>query len=160
MVDVDVQRTATTLQFSAVFDAPRNVVFEAFKNPEYLKQWWGPKAWPVKDCTVDFRPGGEWRYVLAGKDGEEIQVKAIYKEITPEKIVYSDYFVDAEGDDTNELPGGITTVTFTEEDGKTKLVSTVAYTSEADTENAEARGMIGGVKDSWQQLSEIVSKKG
>lgn len=48
------------LVLERVFNAPRELVFQMFKDPEHLKNWWGPRGWEVPVCKMDFRPGGIW----------------------------------------------------------------------------------------------------
>ena len=52
------------LVLERIFDAPRELVFKMFKEPEHLKRWWGPRGWEIPVCTVDFRPGGVWHYCM------------------------------------------------------------------------------------------------
>ena len=54
-----------------VFDAPRDLVFEAHTSCEHLSRWWGPRGYEIAGCEVDFRPGGSWRIVHRAPDGEE-----------------------------------------------------------------------------------------
>jgi uncharacterized protein YndB with AHSA1/START domain len=83
------------LVLEPTFDAPRELVFKMFKEPEHLKRWWGPRGWELPVCKVDFRPGGVWHYCMKCVDqnqgefyGMESWGKQVYKEIAePEKIV-------------------------------------------------------------------------
>jgi uncharacterized protein YndB with AHSA1/START domain len=52
------------LVLESIFDAPRELVFKMFKDPEHLKCWWGPKGLELPACNVDFRPGGVWHYCM------------------------------------------------------------------------------------------------
>ena len=52
-----------------VFDAPRDLVFEAHSWCEHLSHWWGPRKYELAGCEVDFRPGGAWRTVHPGSRG-------------------------------------------------------------------------------------------
>lgn len=147
------------ITFSKLFNAPRQLVFDMFCKPEHLTQWWGPKDWKVSDCVIDFRPGGHWSYRLNGANSQKIWVKAVYQEIIePELIVYTDGFVDPEGNPTAGLPQGITTVKFTDQDGKTRLTSHVAYVSAQDLTRAQTLGMVEGVTQSWDFLEEQLQR--
>ena len=92
-----------------VFDAPHDLVFAMFKEPEHLKRWWGPRGWELPVCDLDFRPGGVWHYCMKCVEqgeyfGMESWGKGVYKEIVePEKIVYTDYFSDADGNTNEEM---------------------------------------------------------
>lgn len=100
------------LVLERVFDAPRDLVFKMFKGSEHLRRWWGPRGFEIPVCTVDFRPGGVWHYCMKCVDqnlgqffGMESWGKGVYKEIIePEKIVYTDYFSDAEGNINGSMP--------------------------------------------------------
>src|SRR5690349_5790754 len=87
-----------TLVLERVFNAPRELVFKMFKDPEHLKHWWGPKGWELPVCKMDFRKDGVWHYCMKCTDqkqgeyfGMESWGKGVYKEISePEKIIYTD----------------------------------------------------------------------
>ncbi|WZY00493.1 SRPBCC domain-containing protein [Bacillus sp. FSL W7-1360] len=115
-----------------VFDAPRELVFKMFSKAEHLKHWWGPRGWVLPVCHLDFRPGGTWHFCMKcvekNQGEEELWRKAIYKEIVNgEKIVYTDYFSDAEGNVNEALPVGEVTLYFEAHEGKTKLIVVVKY---------------------------------
>ena len=48
---------------SRVYDAPRERVWQAWTEPERIKQWWSPPDFTTHTCKVDLRPGGKWRFV-------------------------------------------------------------------------------------------------
>jgi uncharacterized protein YndB with AHSA1/START domain len=137
-----------------VFDAPRELVFKAWSKPEYLKQWWGPKGWTLPVCKVDFRPGGVWHYCMQGPEGEEAWGKAIYREIVePERIVYNDYFSDAEGSVAEGMPEILSTVTFADHNGQTKLTARAEFASAADLQATLDMGMSEGMADTFDRLA-------
>jgi len=83
---------------SRTLDAPRDLVWKAFTDPERLKQWWGPKGFPVTRAAMDLRPGGTYHYALQVPDGTLMWGKFIYREITkPERIVFINGFSDETG---------------------------------------------------------------
>lgn len=143
-----------------VFDAPRELVFKAWSDPQHLAQWWGPKGWTLPVCNMDFRPGGVWHYCMRGPEGEEGWGKAVYREIVePERIVYVDSFADAEGNALEGMPETLITVTFSEQEGKTKLTSCAQFASVADLEATLAMGMVEGLTETWDRLEEYVTKR-
>ena len=101
------------------FDAPRELIFKAYIDPNLIRQWWGPKRLTTTVVKMDVRPGGIWRFVQRESDGNEYVFNGMYHEIVPPKrLVYTFEF---EG-----MPGHVTveTVTFEEEhNAKTKLTS-------------------------------------
>ncbi|MBL0385052.1 SRPBCC domain-containing protein [Tumebacillus sp. ITR2] len=145
-----------------VFDAPRDLVFQAFSEADHLKNWWGPRGWTLTVCNVDFRPGGVWHYCMKCIDqnqgdfyGFESWGKAVYQEIvSPEKIVYIDYFSDAQGNENPEMPSSQITMTFEELDGKTKLVSRARFASAEALKNVMDMGMEQGITETWDRLAE------
>lgn len=154
-----IEQTDTEVIISRIYDAPRDLVFEMFKNPEYVAQWWGPTTWPVTVCTIDFRPGGTWHYCMSGPDGQEAWGKAVYQAIDePNSIVYQDSFSDAMGNENRELPQAIVTVTFEDDDGMTKLTFRTAYESSQDRQKVVDMGMIEGVRDTWNQLDRLLAR--
>lgn len=80
-----------------VFDAPRNLVFDAYTKPELLKRWLGVfGGWTMAVCEVDLRVGGSYRWVWRGADGTNMGVRGIYREIVPpERLVNTEKFDEA-----------------------------------------------------------------
>src|SRR5437867_3240773 len=73
-----------------LFDAPRDLVFEAHTSCEHLRNWWGPRRYEVAECDVDFRAGGAWRMVHRGVDGDEHVFSGEFRDIVrPERIVWT-----------------------------------------------------------------------
>ncbi len=141
-----------------VFHAPRELVFEMWSNPEHLKHWWGPQEWTLPVCNMDFRPGGTWHFCMKGPDGEEAWGKAVFREIVkPERIVYSDFFSDAEGNYVNDGHASLMTVEFTEQEGQTRITARARFASEAALEASVKMGMVEGFSESWDRLHEYVS---
>lgn len=142
-----------------VFDAPRELVFQVWSDPKHLAHWWGPKGWTLPVCTVDFRPGGIWHYCMKGPEGEEAWGKATYQEIVPPaRIVYLDAFADAEGNVIAGAPTMVITVTFTEEQGKTRLTSHVQFASAKDLQATLAMGMAEGLAETWDRLEQYLGQ--
>lgn len=150
-----------------VFNAPRELVFKVFSDGEHLKQWWGPRGWEVTVSKMDFRPGGQWHYCMKCSDqnqgdfyGMESWGKSVYQEIEePEKIVYIDYFSDAEGNIAEGMPATTVTMTFEELDGKTKLVNRGVYESAEALQSVIDMGMEEGITQTWDRLEEYLASK-
>jgi uncharacterized protein YndB with AHSA1/START domain len=102
-----------------VFDAPRALVFAAWTDSKHLAQWWGPKDFTNPVCTIDARVGGALRIHMRAPDGNVYPMKGEIREIAPpERLVFTNIALDA---DDNAIIDGFTTVTFAEENGKTRL---------------------------------------
>ncbi|MFC4596749.1 SRPBCC domain-containing protein [Cohnella hongkongensis] len=154
------------LVLERVFDAPRELVFNMFKEAEHLKVWWGPRGWEIPVCKVDFRPGGVWHYCMKCVDrnqgdfyGMESWGKAVYKEIVePEKIVYTDYFSDAEGRENDTMPATEVTMEFIDLGGKTKLVCFNEYVTAEALKSVIDMGMLQGITETWDRLEERLNE--
>ncbi|EHB62514.1 MULTISPECIES: SRPBCC domain-containing protein [Paenibacillus] len=151
------------LVLERVFDAPREFVFKLFKEPEYLKRWWGTHGWELPVCNIDFRPGGVWHYCMKCVDqnqdeyGMESWNKTIYKEIVePEKIVYTDYFSDEDGNINEAMPAPEVTMEFLDLGGETKLVSRSVFDSEESLQAVLDMGLLEGITQTWDRLNELV----
>jgi uncharacterized protein YndB with AHSA1/START domain len=148
------------LVVSRVFDAPRALVWEAWTNPKYVMQWWGPKGFTAPFCEMDFRVGGKFRCCMKTPDGQEFWNAGEYHEIIPqEKIVSSMYFSDAKGNKVEAEHYGIEheaiedahdVVVFEDlGNGRTR----VTFTGNETMENAKSSGQLEG----WNQILDKVA---
>jgi uncharacterized protein YndB with AHSA1/START domain len=71
------------LHLTRTFEAPRERLFRAWTDPEWLAKWWGPKGFTTPSCALDARPGGAYRFVMRSPEGKESIVSGVYEEITP-----------------------------------------------------------------------------
>src|SRR5512147_587972 len=72
------------------FDAPRELVWQAWTDPGHVVNWWGPQGFTTTIEKMDVRPGGVWKHVMHGPDGTDYPNSSVFKEIVkPERIVYS-----------------------------------------------------------------------
>lgn len=117
MANLDVSEVTVT----RVFDAPRELVFKAFTDPELIAQWWGPNEFDVAACEVDPRPGGVFNIDMRAPDGAVFEGKGAFREvIAPERLVFvTQGFADEAGRPQLEV---LYTLTFTEQSGKTTLI--------------------------------------
>ena len=114
----------TQILITREFDAPRHLVFLAWTTPVLIKRWWSGGRGEVTTAEVDLRPGGRWRYVMAGDDGTGAAFHGEYREIVPdERIVSTEVY---EGVPDVEA---VTTLTLTEAGGRTRLTMLVQHTS-------------------------------
>lgn len=149
-----------------IFDAPRELVFNMFKDPEHLKHWWGLSGWELPVCRIDFQPGGIWHFCMKCMDqnqgesyGMESWGKVVYKEIVePEKILYTDYFSDAEGNIDENMPASEVTLEFIDLNGKTKLVNRIEYVSADALKTVLDMGMLEGITETWNRLEQHLNK--
>jgi uncharacterized protein YndB with AHSA1/START domain len=137
-----------------VFDAPRHLVFEAWTKPEYLARWWGWRGSTLSVCEINLRPGGGWRSVLRMPDGKEHAFKGVYREIgAPERLVYTECFDEA----SVGSPEWLTTATFEEQDGKTKLTIMALHKSKEARDGHLKAGMEAGAAHTLDRLAEYLN---
>ncbi len=122
---------AQDLVITRVFDAPRELVWKAWTEPEHLMRWWGPKGFTSPVCKVDLRVGGKYLYCMRNSEGQEFWSTGRFQEIVPpERLVVTDSFADKDGNVVSASHYGFgddfplelqVTVTLEEMDGKTKM---------------------------------------
>lgn len=152
---MNVETTDRELIFTRVFEAPRELVFETFSSCEHLRNWWGPRQWPVSTCEMDFREGGRWNYCMKGPDGTLACGLAVYEEILkPEKIVYTDYFTSPEGDINEDMPNGLVTYEFADQGEKTIITGRTLYPEASDLQTVLEMGVIDGMTETLDRLDE------
>jgi uncharacterized protein YndB with AHSA1/START domain len=144
------------LVMTRIFDAPREVVFKAWTDPERVKLWWGPKGFTNPVCELDVRPGGAMRIHMRAPDGVVYPMTGVFNEIVePERLVFTSGALDAKGNPLFEV---LTTVTFAEYGGKTKLT----LHAKVMMATAAAAPRLAGMEMGWSQtldrLAEYVTK--
>jgi uncharacterized protein YndB with AHSA1/START domain len=143
--------TDTEIVLTRVFDAPRQLVFDAFRKPELLKRWFGPHAWSLVVCEVDYRVGGGFRFVLEGPGGKKMGMRGVYRELaTPDRSVHVESFDDYPGE-------SIVTSVFSEEMGRTTLTATVTYPSREIRDMVAKSGMEHGAAESYDRLADLLA---
>lgn len=154
--DQEVVTGERELVLTRTFDAPRELVFAAYSSCEHLSNWWGPRAWPMEECTMDFRVGGVWHYCLRGpNEGDESWGKAVFDEIVePERIAYTDAFSDSEGNVNEQMPQTKSSVELTDVDGRTRLTLRAEYPTPEDLEQVLEMGMEAGITETLDRLEE------
>jgi uncharacterized protein YndB with AHSA1/START domain len=145
--------TPTDREFviTRVLDAPRRLVFAAWTHPEHLPHWLlGPSGWTMPVCEIDLRPGGAWHFVWRSPDGNEMEMRGVYREIVPpERLVCTESW-------GGDWPETLNTLVFSEEDGRTTLTCTVLYPSKEARDAALQTGMKEGVSASYDRLDEYL----
>jgi uncharacterized protein YndB with AHSA1/START domain len=142
--------TDREIVLTRVFNAPRQMVFDAFNKPELLKQWFGPRGFSMPVCEVDFRVGGGFRFVLRKPNGKDVGMRGVYREIVvPERTVHMESFDDYPGE------AQVTSV-MVEKDGKTTLTATALYPSREVRDMVIETGMEHGAAESYDRLEELL----
>jgi len=143
---------------SRVFDAPRDLVFEALSKPELVKQWLlGPPGWSMIVCEIDLKVGGGFRYVWRDSKGAEMAMRGVYREIVPnQRVVSEDSF---EFGCEAQAGKQVATTVLTEDQGRTTFTCTVVYPSKAARDATIASGMEKGVAASYARLAQLVNSE-
>ena len=138
------------LVFTRVFDAPRELVFEAWTNPKHLAQWWGPRGFTNTIHEMNVRPGGVWRLVMHGPDGVDYHNKMVFLEVVkPERLVYKH-----QPEDGYEPVDFEVTVTFAKWGNKTGLTLRMVFPSAEQRDYVvKKHGAIEGAKQTLDRLS-------
>jgi uncharacterized protein YndB with AHSA1/START domain len=123
--------TGQEIVITRVFNAPRELVWKAWTEPEHLMRWWGPKGYTAPACRIDLRVGGKYHFCMRSPEGKNYWSTGIYREIIePERIVCTDSFADEHGNPVPAshygMPGDwpdelLVTVTFEDDEGKTRM---------------------------------------
>jgi uncharacterized protein YndB with AHSA1/START domain len=136
-----------------IFDAPRDLVFKAQTDPNLIPQWWGPRSLTTTVDKMDVRPGGVWRFVQRGADGNEYAFNGVYREIVPPQRIVDTF--EFEG-----MPGHVMleTGTLEEQGGKTKLTVTALFQTAEDRDGSLKSGMLEGWSETLDRLAELLEK--
>ena len=148
------------------FEAPIERVWDAYADPEKLVRWWGPQGWETTSKEANFSNGGTWHYCMKCVDesqgeffGQESWGKMIYDDIDePNKIVYRDFFSDADGTINESLPTSSTVLEFHDQNGKTHVLTRTKYATADELQKVMDMGMEAGFGETWDRLAEFVEK--
>jgi uncharacterized protein YndB with AHSA1/START domain len=146
-----IDRDKREIVMTRVFNAPRELVFKTYIDPQLLPQWWGIGGTTTVD-KMDVRPGGEWRYVQHDDSGAEYAFRGVYREVVPpERLSYTFEF---EG-----MPGHILleTIVFEDKGDQTQLTSTSFYETLDDLEGMLQSGAEHGAAITWNRLEELLA---
>ncbi len=134
MTNTDQNQTTNELVITREFNAPKELLWKAWTDPEHCKRWWGPKNYTSPVCNIDLRVGGKYLSSMRSDDGLDIWSTGVYREIIPfKKLVLTDSFSDDKGTPIHasnyNMPGNwppelLITVEFEEQDGRTEMTLT------------------------------------
>ena len=134
------------------FDAPRNLVFDAWTRPEMLKQWLEAPGRKMEICEIDLQIGGKYRFVWRGEGKKDVGMYGVYREIvSPERFVRTESWEDWEADET------IVTTALAEHEGKTALTVTVLFPSKEIRDQILKAGIEDGAGESFDKLAEFLA---
>ncbi len=139
-----------TLTLERTFDAPIELVWEAWSSAEHIVNWWGPKGMQTRVEAHEFKVDGHWKYIMQMPDGNEFTAEGVYKEIIPlEKIVTSaDFRPMTEGVELHAI--------FKAEGQKTLFTFSVVHETEEYCKQQEAMGFYNGWVSVFDRLDELL----
>jgi uncharacterized protein YndB with AHSA1/START domain len=151
-----VERTSDReLVATRIVNGPARIVFDAWTKPELIMRWWAPASFGIEflSCETDVRTGGSYRYVFRHPaSGEPMAFFGRYVEATPpSRLVWTN---------EEEAEGSVTTVTFEENDGKTRVVVHDLYPSKEALDAAIASESTSGWPEQFEQLDELLNTLG
>jgi uncharacterized protein YndB with AHSA1/START domain len=148
--------TANELSITRLIDAPPERVYQAWIDPEMIKEWFCPRPWRVSDATVDARPGGASVMTFKGPNGEQFPNNGVFLEVVPGKrLVFTDAYTSAWV--PSEKPFMTVVLTFDHEAGKTRYTARVFHWTAADLEQHEKMGFVEGWGKATDQLELLLA---
>jgi uncharacterized protein YndB with AHSA1/START domain len=138
------------LRISRILNAPIELVWEVWTDPDHLKQWWGPNGFTNTISKMDVRENGEWNLVMHGPDGKDYVNKSVFKEIVPyKKIVY----------DHVSGPRFLATIEFQAEGDKTRINWHMLFeTKEQFVQTVKTFKADEGLKQNLEKLEQYLTK--
>ena len=147
--------TDREIRMVRILNAPRELVWKVFTEPEHLAKWWGPTGFSTSTKNLDLKPGGRWLLTMRGPDGRDYHNNIVYLEVVkPEYLVFKHT-----GEDGAEQASHHTAITFMEIDGKTKLSFVMTFKSAEELARIEKEyGAIQGGKETMGRLVQYLQQ--
>ncbi len=148
-----------------IYDASPETVWQAWTNPETLKQWWGPLNVTIPECEVDLRVGGRFYIVMeAGEGMGEYKgtlwpMLAEFTVVEPQAKLFYTAQAWTEGQKENTTIDQATEITFTEENGKTKVHVKASIYKTGPGAGMAAEGMQAGFTQQLEKLNGSLADK-
>ena len=141
------------LEIVRVLDAPRSLVFKAWTDPAHVTRWMGPRGFTASHYQQDQRPGGAWRVCLRrDEDGRELWQGGVLRELVPpERLAFTFAWDQDDGHPGHET---LVTVTFAEEQGRTRMTFRQAVFASVESRD----GHRGGWGSAFDRLEEVLAQ--
>ena len=153
--------TEPELVIMRVFNAPRDIVWKAWTDPEQALRWWGPSDYPATEVEMDVRPGGVWRGQLRSvEDGRVLTHRGVFREVEPGvRIVQTERYDP--GTVGGEYPGAeaLITLSFADDDGMTTVTTLMDFGSKEGRDAAMSTGMTNGMEQSYALLDKKLAEE-
>ena len=156
LFDFTLDKTTKTVNITRSFDAEPSLVWDAFTQQEILDQWWAPKPWTSRTKVMDFEVGGRRFYAMVSPEGMERWSIQQYTSITP-KTNFKFLSVFADENENPDLPGSVWDLSFSEENGMTKLQVSIYNESLERLEKMIEMGFMAGFDAILKNLDELLA---
>jgi len=150
------------LVLERVLDAPRDLVWKAWSDPEHLKQWWAPRPYQTPEVEMDLRPGGRFYTRMTGPDGFDSAGEGCFLDVVEgEKVAWTNALAAGYRPQDPEDCGGFpftAIVTFEDtEDGCTRYKAVAMHKNQADRDTHEKMGFHEGWGTCADQLGQVAA---
>jgi uncharacterized protein YndB with AHSA1/START domain len=156
-MDFIVDKPTKTVSITKEFAFELSLVWDAYTKPELLDQWWAPKPFASRTKVMDFRVGGRRFYAMVSPDGQERWGLQKYTSISP-KTNFKLFNAFADEDENPELPGSDWDLTFSEQDGTTKVSISIYNESLERLEKMVEMGFKEGTMSQLDNLEDLLAK--
>ena len=151
---MDAEMAERRLVLERLIDAPQELVFRAWTDPEQMRQWWGPRGWSIPSCEIDARPGGAFRYVMRSPEGDDHEVDGTISEIDPPHRIV---LLNELGGDGRHPPVKVTTsVTFEPRPNGTLVIFDIIVRAIVSKLDAATEGMDEHTAEHFDRLGEYL----
>ncbi|MEO8233916.1 MAG: SRPBCC domain-containing protein [Flavobacterium sp.] len=154
--DFSVDKSTKTVSIIREFDAELSLVWDAYTKQEILDQWWAPKPWESRTKVMNFEVGGRRFYAMVSPEGLERWSLQKYTSITL-KTNFKVYNAFADKDENPELPGSEWDLSFSEQNGKTKVSVSIYNESLERLEKMIEMGFKEGFTMTMNYLEELLA---
>jgi uncharacterized protein YndB with AHSA1/START domain len=141
-----------------ILKAPRELVFEVWTNPIHVVHWWGPKGFTNTIHEMSVKPGGVWRFIMHGPDGNDYPNKIVFKDVVKPSLLTFDHGWDVD-DIKNDPRTFEVTINFVAKGKTTEVIMKMVFQSKAvKDEVVEKYGAIEGNKQMLDKLEEYLHR--
>lgn len=148
------------LHITRRFAAPPAAVWEAWTTPELLEQWWAPRPWKAITVSMDFRPGGAWRYYMLSPEGERHYCRVDFETVVPgEAFTARDAFTDEQGHAAEAFPNMHWHNHFRPDGDGTLVDITIDFATAESLQRIVEMGFKGGFTMAHGNLDELLANR-
>ena len=140
-----------------ILDAPRELVWKAWTQPEHVVHWWGPNGFTNTIHEMEVKPGGVWRFMMHGPDGTDYPNKIVFKQVEPPSLLTYYHSDDNKGE--NDIAFEVKVKFEVENDNQTLLTMELNFPSVEERDRvAELSGAIQGAREHTDRLAAYLEK--